>query len=490
MAVHVTMRTTTALFALAALVACRPADAPPTKKAPPTTVVDTETSGPTTSTSTSVVVVGGGLSGLVTARELVASGIEDVVVLEARDRVGGRTYNQVLDGGVVAEGGGQWIGPSQTEMVALTAELGIATFPQYYEGDTVYYFNENRTLGDLSNPPNVQANIDQAVDKLEAMAATLDLSAPWAAADAEAWDAMTVDEWLIRELTFGGFVNAYLDFEFNIQAELSASATDVSLLWYVYYIASAGSVHDLSVVAQELKIDGGAMAVSEAIAAELGDRVRLSSPVTQIAWTADGATVMTASEVFEADRVVVAMMPATATKIAFSPELPADRVELMEEWPTTGQGYKVSVLYDTPFWRDAGLSGIAITDDPPVEFTFDNSPADGSTGVLTAFVLENAMNGNPLEREEAVVQNLVDLFGPEAANHLDFAEQNWSEEAWTTGCVSPIQPGLLTRVGHTLREPVGAVHWAGTETSDVWNGYMEGAVRAGQRAAAEVVQAR
>ena len=155
---------------------------------------------------------------------------------------------------------------------------------------------------------------------------------------------------------------------------------------------------------------------------------------------------------------------------------------------------KCHAVYDTPFWRDAGLTGQATGDRGPAKVVFDNSPPEGTPGVLLAF-LEGAAarqlnRVHPDERRAAVIGSLVDFFGPPAADPVEFVELDWSEEEWTRGCYGAHFPtGVWTQYGPALRAPVGRIHWAGTETATVWSGYMDGAVQSGERAAAEVVTA-
>jgi monoamine oxidase len=148
-------------------------------------------------------------------------------------------------------------------------------------------------------------------------------------------------------------------------------------------------------------------------------------------------------------------------------------------------------LYEEPFWREQGFSGEAVTDAGPVTLTFDSSPRDGSAGVLLGFVggpevgdLQGMGEG---ERREAVLACFSRLYGPRAGSPVDYAEREWSAEEWSGGGpTSNFGPGGWTTVGPALREPVGRVHWAGTETATVWSGYMEGALQSGERVASEV----
>jgi len=194
--------------------------------------------------------------------------------------------------------------------------------------------------------------------------------------------------------------------------------------------------------------------------------------------------VESARAVVSARRLIVAMSPADTRRIAFAPELPPARRGIVQGWPAE-PSVKVNVVYQSAFWRDAGLSGLGASDGA-AGVAFDNSPPDNSCGVLLVFVTNDRAPRDPEGRRRAVLADLVTLFGNGASEPKAYYETDWSADGWTSGCVSPVGPGLLTRFGIALREPAGPVHWAGTETSEVWCGYMDGAVRSGERAAAEV----
>lgn len=441
-----------------------------------------------------VVVIGAGLSGLVAAREIVrarpGAGAGAVRVLEARDRVGGRTLNQSIAGGAATvEGGGQWVGPTQTEILALVDELGLSTFPTYDDGDSVVHVSGFRLTGrgDFLEPDE-RADRDRAVAQLEAMAREIPLAAPWTAPQAARWDAITVAEWMEGALRTDG---ARIDLAAALGSTLGAAPRDLSLLYVLFYVASAGGYAALESIAggaQERRIVGGSQLVALRLAEELGAIVTTGAPVVAVHDEADRVRVELADGTSaHARRVIVAMSPADTRRIRFSPPLPPARVALADGW-RTAPGYKAHLAYDRPFWREQGLSGQAFTDGI-VESTFDNSPPSGTPGVLLVFADRARLPDDRGERVAALAAALVPLFGDDAARPTDVVELDWSAERFTAGCVSPLPPGLLGQHGAALRAPVGRVHWAGTETSDIWNGYMDGAVRAGKRAAAEVLDA-
>ena len=283
--------------------------------------------------------------------------------------------------------------------------------------------------------------------------------------------------------------------ELFAQSVLACEPNEVSLLHFLFYVRSAGGFRNLTEVAggaQQDRFVGGSQELSLRAAEQLGpDRVRLASPVWRIAHEGTRVIVSTADTDVVAKRVIVAVPPMMTGRIAYDPPLPGLRDQLTQKAPM-GSVIKCLAVYDTPFWREAGLSGQAAGDAGAVRATFDNCPPDGSPGILLGFV--EGANARRLamqpaaERRREVFECLARDFGPEAARPIDYIEQDWTSEQWTRGCYGAhFAPGVWTQFGPALRPPVGRIHWAGTETSTVWCGYMDGAVRSGERAATEVL---
>jgi monoamine oxidase len=442
-----------------------------------------------------VVVVGAGLAGLSAARTLRAAG-SSVVVLEARERVGGRVHGQRLaDGTTTVEVGGQWIGPGQHRMIRLSEELGLATFPTYDEGDNLLRFGgkQARYTGTIPRiNPVTLADMAQAQTRFDRLAKRVPLEAPWAADRADEWDSTTFETWILRNARTA---NARSLLRLYAEAVFAAEPRDFSLLHALFYTHSGGGVDSLAGVRQGAQQDryvGGSQVVPEALAAELGaDVMRLGAPVRRIEQRGDVVTVLADGVLATARHVIVAIPPALASRITYDPPLPAYRDQLTQRVPA-GSVIKCNVVYDEPFWRADGLSGQATSDEGPVKIVFDNSPPSGAPGILLAFLEgEHARVLNrvsPWERREAVVGSLVRSFGSRAANVAEYVELDWSEEEWTRGCYGAHFPtGVWTQYGPALRQPCGRIHWAGAETATVWNGYMDGALQSGARAAAEVI---
>ena len=439
-----------------------------------------------------LVVVGAGLAGLAAARLAVSRGAR-VVVLEARDRVGGRTLNHDIGDGKVVEVGGQWIGPTQHRLRELSRELGVDTFPTHSAGDSLIEWRGElkRYRGTVPRiSPAALADTLQGQMRLNRLSRRVDPEAPWLARDARRLDEQTFATWIRRNLaTQGGRVFMQI----ACQGVWACEPADVSLLHILFYIRSAGSFEtllDTEGGAQEARFVGGSQRISLRMAEELGpDVVRLSTPVRRIACDAEGVTV---GDV-RGRRVIVALPPTLTARLDYDPPLPGHRDQLVQRMPQ-GTVWKCMAVYDEPFWRRDGLSGEGVSDAGPVAITFDNSPPDGTPGVLLGFLEADHARRMGLateaSRRAAVLGVFGRLFGERALRPEQYVERSWAEEQWTRGCYGCyMTPGGWTSYGTALRAPIGPIHWAGAETATIWNGYMDGAIRSGERAAAEALRA-
>lgn len=439
-----------------------------------------------------MVIVGGGLAGLMAARTLARSG-KSVLVLEAQERVGGRVLGHPLPGGDVVELGGQWIGPTQERMYALCGELGLETFPTYNQGEHVVHFagKASRMAPTRNAAPKFPLwallDILQVARRLAAMARELDLEAPWSHPKALEYDSQTLYSWLRRQtLTRHGW--GY--FELVTEAVFSAEPNQMSLLHFLFYLKSGGGLENLINVdrgAQAERVVGGSQRLAQRMAEELGERVLLSRPVRRIAQDQGSVRVEAEGESVLARQCIVALPPTLAGRLVYDPPLPGLRDQLTQRLPA-GSVIKLMVVYAEPFWRRAGLTGQAYSDRGPVRVTFDNSPPSGTPGVLLGFM--EGEDGRRMhrcsraERERAAIACLVRYFGPQAAKYEQYIEKDWMDDPWARGCYGAhFGPGVWTAYGEALRQPVGRIHWAAAETAAVWNGYMEGAVREGERVA-------
>lgn len=442
--------------------------------------------------SVDVVVVGAGVAGLVAARELVAAG-HDVLVLEARDRVGGRLLNAPLPDGSPIDVGGQWVGPTQHKVLALLNNLGLSTFPTHMAGRHIAELGGCRSdyTGRIPRlDPVTLADIGQTQWRLDRMASAVPTAEPWRAANANRLDAQTFDSWLRRTARTR---RGRSFFRLVTEAVFSSGPEDMSALWAGFYIGAAGGLDaliDTAGGAQQDRIVGGAQSIALTIAGELGDRVVLNSPVTEIDWSEAQATVRAPCRRVRARHVVVALPPPLASRIRYSPGLPSDRDQLVQRMPM-GRVIKVNVVYDEPFWRADGWSGQANSDTRPLGTVFDNTPYSGGPGILVGFLegrhADAASRLHPADRRAHIVDDLAGYFGPQARSPVNVVELDWAAEEFSRGCYGAFAtPGTLTRFGPHLRRPIGPLRWAGTETATRWAGYMDGAVESGQRAAQEI----
>ena len=449
--------------------------------------------------SVDVVVVGAGLSGLAAARALTAAG-RSVLVLEARDRVGGRTLNRSIGGGHVVEVGGEFVGPTQDRILALSKAMGVGTFPVYNQGSNVEVIGGQRSLYPASSgvpsDPETQKFLFDLLGRIDPLAKEVGVKAPWRARRAKQLDHMTLAEFA-RPFTSARVRPV---FEAVNNSVWGVDSDQLPLLYVAAYVAAAGDEHNAGSLfrlvstaggAQEQRFVGGSQIVAQRVARRLGHRVLLRTPATGLAITGHGVRVQAGRLLIDAKRAVVAVPPPLALELTRG--LSPRRTKLLAGMHM-GHLIKSEAVYPTPFWRSEGLSGQGVNDEGIASVPFDNSPPDGSVGVLFAFTGGRAAARlarlSPAERRRQVLARFREYVGDQALSPSRFIEHDWRTEKWTRGCPTAItRPGILSRYGDTLRAPIGPVHFAGTETSDYWQGYMDGAVRAGERAAREILAA-
>jgi monoamine oxidase len=443
---------------------------------------------PVASWTVDVVVVGAGFAGLAAARELTRLG-HDVLVLEGRDRVGGRSYTGQV-AGIPVDLGGTFVGPTQDAVLKLAHDLGITTVPTYHEGANLIRWRgavrsyrgtiPRLSLGGLLDLGRVRW-------QFERIAHTVPLAEPWTARRAARLDSMSLGQWL-RSVRSGATTRDLL----AIMARVTwgCEPDDVSLLHAARYARAAGGLDrmlDVENGAQQDRFAAGTQHIADTAAAELGDRVVLQAAVTGIDCRDDTVAVTSEKGSADAQFVIVAVPPEHWSTIVFQPALPDERRQLPAQWPQ-GRLSKAYVAYRTPFWRSRGFSGESLSDQGPVFITFDVSPSPEGPGILLGFVDAREFDTlSAQHRRQRALECFAALFGDEALTPLDYLDHRWGAEEFAPGGpTAAVPPGSWTRYGPLLRRPVGPIHWAGTETADEWTGFLDGAVRSGQRAASEV----
>jgi monoamine oxidase len=437
-----------------------------------------------------VAVVGAGLAGLNAATAIRAAG-RSVIVLEARDRVGGRNLDHPIAPGKVAELGGEWAGPGQDRVLALAKELGVATFETYSAGSSVYYSGGRVQTysGDIppANPASL-VELEALILELNNMASSVPADKPWTAPNAGSWDQQTIQTWFNDNLHTQEALNLA---EVAIRGVYGEEAEEISLLDLLQAISGVGGdFNTLIGSAQSIRFVGGPQQLSEKLAARLGAAVHLGVPVAAID-QGRHVTLHAAGRSFAARRAIVTIPKTLAGRIAYTPALPPAHDQVLQREPM-GSVLKVNALYATPFWRAAGLNGQAVSDTGPIRITYDNSPPDGSPGILVGFMEGNdsrAFYGASVPaRRQAALESFARYFGPQALHPVGYVDLMWAAEPFTRGAYGSFNPpGVLTSFEDPLLEPVGSVYFASSDLSAQWPGYMDGAIGSGRQTAATVL---
>lgn len=442
------------------------------------------------------IIIGAGFAGLSAARRLDELGCSNTLVLEARDRVGGRTKHGTV-GGLDIDLGGMWLGPTQTRLAALAEQYQVRTYPTFLDGKAVIRLQGKEYHGEREDIDGVFGWRDgisflSSRRKLRKLIADIDCAAPWDHPKALELDAQTVEQWLADNVKSERLKQLYRLLCFSL---FCAEATQISMLFFLHYIQSGGGL-DIMISADEggaqnFLFHGGVHQIARKMAEELGERLHLEEPVTGIDWRDGAATVRSEKGQYEARRVIVCVLPTLVSKLNFSPALPQPKSALHAKL-AMGSAIKYWVVYDRPFWREQGFNGTVVRDDVPCSPCFDVSPTGQEKGVLAGFFDgDHALNHGDVgheDRKQLVLGMLADHFGEAATTPIEYADEDWTAETWSGGCYGAYAaPGIYARYGAWLRRPIGPLLWAGTETSPEWTGYIDGAIRSGERAAEDVL---
>ncbi len=439
-----------------------------------------------------VAIVGAGLAGLAAADALTAIGAS-IKVIEARDRVGGRVFTKQLHEQTV-DVGGQWLAPNHKRMLGLVKRFGLSTFKTHTAGDKTLDLRGrvSRYSGLVPKmSPLELLNMHLMLRRVEKLAQEISPVEPWIHGQARAYDHETVDSWRRRYSKNERVLGAM---DAGLRTIFGAEAGEISLLHFLHYVRSGGTFESLLSTEgghQQDRIEGGAQRVAQALAATLGENdIQLNATVEAITNDDGGVCLHHTFGKLKARRVIIALPPHLAGRLLDHVSVPTLKSQLLQRYPM-GATVKCLAFYSTPFWRAKGLSGEVGCTDGPISAAFDNSPKDGNTGCIVAFVVGGPARGwseRPQSmRQAAVLDALGRWLGPAAREPLGYHEEDWALSPFSGGCpiANPV-PGTLSAFGRTLRDPVGCLHFAGTETAREHTGYMEGAIESGRRAADEV----
>lgn len=450
-----------------------------------------------------VAIIGGGLAGLSAAKDLAAAN-KTFAVLEARDRVGGRVLNANFPGDDAEELGAEYVGPTQDRVLALAAELGLPTYKTYTVGQSTFYRNgtvrhyQDQLGGVPPVPINSLVELALFMNDINTLASQVDLEAPWKTPNASALDSMTLETYAYSKLTTA---DSRVLLDVAIPAILSTELREPSLLYALWCIAAAGDESGPGTInrligvgggAQDSRIQGGSQLLAVKLAEQLGPQnIFLNTPVRKVERKKDKYIISADTGFISARHVVVAMSPPLVSRIQFEPLLPAGRDQLNQRMPMGSIG-KAIAIFPRPWWRGQGLNGAGVSDTGVIRVTYDNTPADASFGALMGFIEADEMRkldtASEDEVKRQVKQSFTNLFGPRVETATDVLIQRWDREEFSRGGPGAFMPpGVLTQYGSYLRVPVGGIHFAGTETSQRWIGYMDGAIASGQRAAQEIL---
>jgi len=482
-------------------------------------------------TSVDVCIVGAGLAGLSAARHILDNdhtGRVTVTIVEARDRAGGRTNSvpsQKVDDAMV-DIGGQWFGPTQKRMLKYISEFGLQLIEQEYNVDTEVCCSDSEDevkggqslieFANVSFKP-LAAEVADEIDSFKTLVndavTRMDPRAPWDFDKAAEYDALTVENFVLNVIKTEGARKEIFMF---VRALMACDPCDCSFLFFLFFLCSGGGMEALGdgpEGAQKWFVKGGSQQISNRLLSLLSSKPNFSSYFNlavssiqrvldehgELSYLVSGGNSYD-TRVVHCKHVIVSMAPVMAAKyINFYPQLPEKKLQICKEM-VMSRCVKVIVSYPNAFWEGQTyeFSETFGANADKTDVGFIHNLFKGYMGKYPALIgliggqyADQFSAMTPEERKEAVFLQFSKMYCADlqlTSSPIEYIEKNWCQEQYSAGCFSGVfPPKVLTSCREEIRSPVGQIHWAGTETSTCFYGFMEGASESGERAAKEVL---
>ncbi len=429
------------------------------------------------------IIVGAGVSGLMSGVLLKSQGFK-VLVLEARDRVGGRTCT-IKDSNKSIDLGGQWVGNCQSRVMNLVKKLGLTHFEQYDKGKHIMNWGGKITEydGNISQSFNstqseFDTNMKKFIQTMDLMAKELNGYKNLDGISAREWMETNCHDPQVREI---------IDWLFKVC--ICVESSNLSFYYWLYVINQSGGyskIADIKGGAQEFRIRGGSMQISEQLVTQHNLNVKLNSPVIGIEQTKSYCVVRTREDEFKCKYVVVTIPPQLNRSIEYIPNLPNTK-EILYQSIQMGQVIKIVITYSSPWWRAKGFSGEIISNQEPIFLAYDASVPEpnGYYGIVCFVCADNLKSYS----KEKILDGLVRYFGDNRMGEpTGYYDKNWTEEEYSQGCYFGVtNKNILSQFRYEFTKSFGSIYWAGTETANEWMGYIEGAVESAERVVNQIV---